>query len=225
MFTGIIEEIGVVKEIGRRGDNLRLAIGADTIMDDLKEGDSVAVDGICLSVVPSAYKLGGFELDVSEETVKRTTIKSFKPKRRVNLERAAKIGSRLGGHIVTGHIDGIGEIKKPVPLYLKTGFDKTEDGGYLSITLPPDLMRYMVHKGSVAVDGISLTIAELNYDSITIAVIPHTIKMTTLGEKTIGDRVNVECDIIGKYVEKFVSSMPLRDDKINREFLVEHGYT
>jgi riboflavin synthase len=216
MFTGIIEEIGVVKKIDRSGDNLRLAICAETIMDDLKEGDSVAVDGICLSVVPPAYKSGGFELDVSEETVKRTTIKSFKPQRRVNLERAAKIGSRLGGHIVTGHIDGIGEIKK---------FDKTEEGGYLSITLPFDLMRYMVYKGSVAVDGISLTIAELNHNSITIAVIPHTVKMTNLGEKTIGDRVNIECDIIGKYVENFVRCMPLQDNKINREFLMAHGYT
>ncbi len=216
MFTGLIEEIGVVKKIDRRGDNLRLTIGADMIMDDLKEGDSVAVDGICLSVVPPLYKSGGFELDVSDETVKRTTIESFKRGRRINLERAVKAGARLGGHIVTGHIDGIGEIKK---------FDKTKNGGYLNITLPPDLMRYMVYKGSVAIDGISLTIAELNHNSIAIAVIPHTLKMTALGGKTGGDKVNIECDIMGKYVERFVNSLPLKGEKISREFLTAHGYT
>lgn len=215
MFTGLIEEIGIVKKIERRGDNLRLAIGAERITDDLKEGDSIAADGVCLSVLLSDYKSGIFELDVSKETVKKTNIGSFKTGRRVNIERAAKIGSRLGGHIVTGHIDGIGEIKK---------FDKTKDGGYLSITLPPDLMRYMAYKGSVAIDGISLTIAELNYNSITIAIIPHTLKMTTLGEKTGGDMVNIECDIIGKYVERFVASTVGRRPTLTAEFLKEHGY-
>lgn len=224
MFTGLIEEVGIVKDIFNKRDNLRLAIAANKIMDDISMGSSIAIDGTCLSVVtlpsPPPYKgrdKGGvFEVDVSEETVKKTTIGGFKSGRKVNLERALKVGSRLGGHFVTGHVDGIGEIIK---------FDRTFDGAYLCIKATQDLIKYMVYKGSVAIDGISLTIANVDSDSITIALIPHTIDMTNLKEKSIGEKVNIECDIIGKYIEKFVN--PITDTKhstLNTDFLREHGY-
>lgn len=214
MFTGLIEEVGVVKEIFNKGDNLRLAIAASIIMDDISIGSSIAIDGTCLSVVKYTNKT--FEVDVSEETVKKTTIGGFKSGRKVNLERAMKIGGRLGGHFVTGHVDGIGKITK---------FDKAVDGAYLSIKAPEDTIKYMVYKGSVAIDGISLTAASVDSDSITIALIPHTIEMTNLKEKSIGEKVNIECDIIGKYVERFVN--PTTDTKhstLNIDFLKDHGY-
>ncbi len=224
MFTGLIEEVGIVKEISNKGDNLRLAIAANKIMDDISMGSSIAIDGTCLTVVtlpsPPPYKGGDkggvFEVDVSEETVKKTTIGGFKSGRKVNLERAMKIGGRLGGHFVTGHVDGIGEIIK---------FDKTVDGAYLAIKAPEGTIRYMVYKGSVAIDGISLTVASVESDSITIALIPHTIEMTNLKEKSVGEKVNIECDIIGKYIERFVN--PTTDTKhstINIDFLKSHGY-
>ncbi len=150
MFTGLIEEVGVVKEISNKGDNLRLTLAANKIMDDISMGSSIAIDGTCLSVVKYTNKT--FEVDVSEETVKKTTIGGFKSGRKVNLERALKVGSRLGGHFVTGHVDGIGKITK---------FDKAVDGAYLSIKVPEDTIKYMVYKGSVAIDGISLTVASV----------------------------------------------------------------
>src|SRR3989338_577953 len=214
MFTGLIEEVGVVKEISNKGDNLRLTLAANKIMDDMSMGSSIAIDGTCLSVVKYTNKT--FEVDVSEETVKKTTIGGFKSGRKVNLERALKVGSRLGGHFVTGHIDGIGNITK---------FDKAVDGAYLSIKAPEDTIKYMVYKGSVAIDGISLTVASVESDSITIALIPHTIEMTNLKEKSIGEKVNIECDIIGKYIERFVN--PITDTKhstLNIDFLKSHGY-
>jgi riboflavin synthase len=214
MFTGLVEEIGTVKEISKKGDNLRLTISASKIMDDISMGSSIAIDGACLSAVKYTDKT--FEVDVSEETVRKTTIGGFKSGRKVNLERAMKIGDRLGGHFVTGHIDGVGEIMK---------FDRTIDGAYLCIKVSQDLIKYMVYKGSVAIDGISLTVANVDSDSITIALIPHTIEMTNLKEKSNGDRVNIECDIISKHIEKFVN--PTADTKpsvLNTDFLKEHGY-
>lgn len=215
MFTGLIEEVGLIKKIYKVGDNLKLAINANIVMDDLNTGDSIAIDGICLTVIPSSYKGGVFEVDVSAETISKTTIRWFKSGRKVNLERAAKLSSRLGGHLVTGHIDGIGEIEK---------FNRTAAGVYLNVKVPSDLIRYIVNKGSVAVDGISLTIAEINSDSIAIAIIPHTLEVTTLGEKSEGDKVNIECDIIGKYVERFVTNSPPQSKKINMEFLMANGF-
>jgi len=212
MFTGIIEEIGIIKNIIPKGDGLRLTISARLITDDLNIGDSVAVDGICLTVTTIENHV--FEVDVSAETIKKTTLKEFIQSRKVNLERAVKMGARMGGHIVTGHIDGIAEIKK------------ISSTGEFAIKVPLDLSKYMVYKGSVAIDGISLTIAALNFDSIDIALIPHTIKITTLGEKTAGDKINVECDIIGKYVEKLLPSLSEHNkSKIDEEFLIKHGYT
>ncbi|MBI5750009.1 MAG: riboflavin synthase [Nitrospinae bacterium] len=214
MFTGLIEEVGVVKEISNKGDNLRLVITASIIMDDISMGSSIAIDGTCLSVVKYTNKT--FEVDVSEETVKKTTIGGFKSGRKVNLERALKVGSRLGGHFVTGHVDGIGKITK---------FDKAVDGAYLNIKAPEDTIKYMVYKGSVAIDGISLTVANVDSDSITIALIPHTIEMTNLKEKSIGEKVNIECDIIGKYIERFVNlTTDTKHSTLNTDFLKEHGY-
>ncbi len=213
MFTGLIEEVGIVKDTSNKGDNIRLSIAASKIMDDIDLGSSIAIDGTCLSVVKYSNKT--FEVDVSEETVKKTTTGGFKTGRKINLERSIKIGSRLGGHFVTGHIDGIGEINK---------FDKSDAGAYLGIKAPKDLIKYMVYKGSVAIDGISLTIANVNSDSITIALIPHTIEMTNLKEKSIGDKVNIECDIIGKYIERFVNYQVSQGEKINREFLMANGF-
>ena len=214
MFTGLIEEIGTVKEISKKGDNLRLVIGANKIMDDISMGSSIAIDGTCLSVVK--YTSNTFEVDISEETVKKTTIGGFKPGRKVNIERAMKIGDRLGGHFVTGHIDGIGEIVK---------FDRTVDGAYLGIKASEDTIRYMIYKGSVAIDGISLTVANVDSNSIAIALIPHTIEMTNLKEKSIGEKVNIECDIIGKYIERFVNlTTDTKHSTLNIDFLKSHGY-
>jgi len=214
MFTGLIEEIGTVKEISKKGDNLRLVIGANKIMDDISMGSSIAIDGTCLSVVK--YTSNTFEVDISEETVKKTTIGGFKPGRKVNLERAIKISDRLGGHFVTGHIDGIGEIVK---------FDRTVDGAYLGIKASEDTIRYMIYKGSVAIDGISLTVANVDSNSIAIALIPHTIEMTNLKEKSIGEKVNIECDIIGKYIERFVNlTTDTKHSTLNTDFLKKHGY-
>jgi riboflavin synthase len=227
MFTGIIEEIGVVKEIHRKASNLRLTIGAGRKMDDILIGDSIAVDGVCLSIVKydSGYSSSEwvlFESDVSAETISKTTIELYKVGRRVNLERALKIGSRLGGHLVSGHIDGVGEIKR---------FKRGIDGTYLNIDVPSDLIRYMVYKGSVAVDGVSLTIADVDslhqgISAISIALIPHTLEITTLGGKKIGDRVNLECDIIGKHVERFVTlTNNTKHQSLDTEFLKTYGYS
>jgi riboflavin synthase len=185
MFTGIVEELGSIDAI----DGGRVRVAATTVLDGARLGDSIAVDGCCLTLV--AQGAGWWEADVSDETLKRTTLGDRQPGDRVNLERPVRAQDRLGGHIVQGHVDGVGDIVEPVP--------------DLRVRIPRDLLRYVVEKGSVAVDGVSLTVVDVLDDGFTVAVIPHTSAVTTLGHKGPGDRVNLEVDVTVKYVERLLT--------------------
>jgi riboflavin synthase len=186
MFTGIVEELGSVLAVGHDGPTVRVRIGAGTVLDGARLGDSTAVDGCCLTVV--AQGDGWFEADVSGETLRRTTLGDRRVGDAVNLERPVRLSDRLGGHIVQGHVDAVGDVLEPVP--------------DLRIRMPDDLRLYVVAKGSIAVDGVSLTVVEPTDDGFTVAVIPHTAEVTTLGHRRPGDRVNLEVDLIAKYAER-----------------------
>jgi riboflavin synthase len=185
MFTGIVEELGSVVSI----EGQRVRIAASLATEDAKAGDSIAVDGCCVTVVEQGP--GWWEADITDETLKRTTFGDRVPGDPVNLERPLRVTDRLGGHIVQGHVDGVGEIVEPVP--------------DLRVRIPRELLRYVVEKGSVAVDGVSLTVVDVLDDGFTVAVIPHTAAVTTLGSKQAGDRVNLEVDVTVKYVERLLS--------------------
>jgi riboflavin synthase len=185
MFTGIVEELGAVESV--TGDRVRIA--ASRVLEDAGIGDSIAVDGCCLTVV--AVGDGWWEADVSEETRKRTTLGERGAGDPVNLERPVRVQDRLGGHIVQGHVDGVGEIVDPAP--------------GLRVAMPGELLRYVVEKGSITVDGVSLTVVDVLDDGFTVAVIPHTSAVTTLGRKGRGDLVNLEVDVTVKYVERLLA--------------------
>jgi riboflavin synthase len=193
MFTGIIEGLGTIRSTASAGKGMRLAIQADFVLEDARIGDSLAVNGACLTAVSIAG--ARFEVDVSPETVARTTFQTIAPGSRVNIERALKLSDRLDGHMVSGHVDGTGRIAAKEHL---------DNALLLKISAAPELCRYMIAKGSVAVEGISLTINRMTADGFEAAVIPHTAAVTTIGWKRTGDVVNIETDMIGKYVEKFV---------------------
>jgi len=185
MFTGIVEELGAIASI--EGDRVRVAAG--TVTEDARVGDSIAVDGCCLTVVATGD--GWWEADVSDETRKRTTLGDRSPGDPVNLERPVRAQDRLGGHIVQGHVDGVGSIVAAAP--------------DLRVRMPRELLRYIVGKGSVTVDGVSLTVVDVLDDGFTVAVIPHTAAVTTLGRKGPGDQVNLEVDVTVKYVERLLT--------------------
>jgi riboflavin synthase len=185
MFTGIVEELGRIESF-RRG---RLRVAATTVLVDASRGDSIAVNGCCLTVVSQGE--GWWEADVSDETVRRTSLATAAPGDPVNLERAVRADGRLGGHVVQGHVDGVGEIVDPVP--------------DLRVRVPRHLVRYLVEKGSVTVDGVSLTVVEPLEDGFTVAIIPHTAAVTTLGTRRSGDLVNIEVDIVAKYLERLAA--------------------
>lgn len=186
MFTGIVEERGNVRAIGPR----RLAVGCGTVSEGASVGDSVAVNGVCLTVVERALDTLAF--DLSDETLARTSFGSLRSGDRVNLERAVTLASRLGGHLVQGHVDGVGTI---------VGVESNGAGATMAIRPPADLLRYIVEKGSISVDGVSLTVAGRSDAAFSVALIPHTLAVTTLGEGRPGDVVNLEVDVIAKYVE------------------------
>ncbi len=194
MFTGLVEEIGTIVALVPADGGLRVAIRAQVVTDGLAIGDSVAVDGACLTAVE--LHPDGFVIDAVAETLRRTTIGQAQPGDRVNLERALALGARLGGHLVQGHIDGTGAITEARP---------EGEGWVLRIEAEPGLMRYVVEKGSIAVDGVSLTVASRDATGLTIALIPHTIVATTLGPERVGSRVNLEVDLVAKYVEALVA--------------------
>ena len=208
MFTGIIEETGRVKTV----TNNKITIFAKTVLSKTKTGDSISVNGVCLTVTLIGNDF--FEADVSPETLRVTAFNELKTGSLVNLERAVQVGSRLGGHIVSGHIDGIGRVK-----YIK------HDGQFFNLTLEvsSELARYIVQKGSITVNGISLTVADIDGRNVTIAVIPHTFENTNLKTLKVGDFVNIETDILAKYVEKFLSTDNNKSG-ISMEFLAEHGF-
>ncbi len=196
MFTGLIEEIGEVRSVSRTGDSIRFSVQAGSILEDLVIGDSVAVSGICLTVV----ELGPshFTVDATPETLSRTTLENLERGRRVNLERALTLSKPLGGHLVQGHVDGLGTL---------ASIRKEGNSTILTIEAEPELLLAMVKKGSVTVDGASLTVAALTDLSFSITVIPHTLERTTLRDRRVGDRVNIEVDIIGKYVHRFLAGV------------------
>ncbi len=210
MFTGIIEETGTVEAIVRGAKSCRLTIRADKIFDDLSLGDSVAVNGVCLTA--DEIRKPVFVADVMAETVRRTNIDRLVPGSRVNLERAMRLGGRFGGHIVAGHIDGTGTIVSMV---------REDNAVWVTVTAGSEILRYIIEKGSVALDGISLTVAEVGTDRFSVSVIPHTAAETTLLSRRTGDKLNIECDMIGKYVEKFVSG---ESRGITPELLAKYGF-
>lgn len=195
MFTGIIEEMGVVKAIDRNLQSIRLFLLAKTILDDLEIGDSVTVNGVCTTA--TALIASGFTVDLSPETARVTTLGGLKAGDPVNLERAMRIMDRIGGHLVSGHVEGVGVIRDR---------KQEENAIILTIEAPADILKYCIKKGSIAVDGVSLTINSLTDRSVTLSIIPHTAKVTTLGLKEIGAPVNLESDLIGKYVERLIGS-------------------
>ena len=218
MFTGIIEETGTVISVKSVGNAKELSIKVNKIMDSINIGGSIAVDGVCLTVKD---KMGmEFSADLSEETLKLTTLSSITSGAVVNLERALRLDDRLGGHLVTGHIDGRGKImKKPA----------SSQSSEMTIACPKDIIKYVIKKGSIAVNGISLTVASCTETDFTVALIPLTLTLTNLGTKDIGDQVNLEADLIGKYVEKIFSQFNNEEEisknkKLDLNYLKEHGF-
>ncbi len=194
MFTGIIEELGSVRAIDRREGGARLEIAASTVLADARAGDSIAVNGCCLTVVDRGD--GWWAADAVIETLERTALGSLERDDRVNLERPLRLSDHLGGHLVQGHVDAVGHVAARTPL--------ADGSTRFTFSAPPDALRYVVEKGSVAVDGISLTVAALGDDAFDVAVIPHTLAVTTLGHKDRGAAVNLEADVIAKYVERLL---------------------
>jgi riboflavin synthase len=199
MFTGLVEETGEVVAIDRIGKTATITIRADAVAAGATPGDSVAINGCCLTVIATDGGLLTFE--AVPETIARTGLGSLTPGGRVNLERPLAAGARLGGHFVQGHVDGIGTVRAVTP---------DENAVVIEIEVPPELRRYITEKGSVAVDGVSLTVASVGLDSFTVWTIPHTRAITTLGERLPGDTVNLECDILAKYVETLLRAETLR---------------
>ena len=217
MFSGIIETVGRVRTVRSGEGGARIATEAGGLLDGVKLGDSISINGACMTVVEFAGQV--FEADVSPESLRMTNLGGLKAGDGVNLERALALGDRLGGHMVTGHIDGLGEIR---------GRRADGDSIWLTVAAPPEVMRYIVFKGSVAVDGISLTVAACDEDSFSIAIIPHTSEATTLTEKKDGEAVNLEADLIGKYVEKLLDphsrARAAGGGGVSLDKLKEHGY-
>lgn len=217
MFTGIIEEIGTIKWVNNGNNSSRLTVEGNKIFDQIQIGDSVAVNGVCLTVC-SLYGRT-FEADVMGETISRSSLGILKAGSRVNLERAMAANGRFGGHIVSGHIDGTGRI---------TRFTPDEIATWVQIATSPDVMKYIVEKGSIAIDGISLTVAKVEADNFQVSLIPHTGSETTLLQKKPGDVVNLENDIIGKYVEKLMGFESKQKNKtessITMDFLSRNGF-
>ena len=193
MFTGIVEELGTVAAIEDLGDSVRLSIRADRVLEDVALGDSIAVNGCCLTVTD--VEDGVWAADVMQETLDKTSLRGSAVGDRVNLERAATLSTRMGGHLVQGHVDGVGEILARTP---------SAHWELVTVSLPPDLAPYLVDKGSIAVDGVSLTVVEAAEDHFTVSLIPETLTRTTLGSRAPGERVNLEVDVIAKHVAKLV---------------------
>ena len=217
MFTGIIEEQGKIKSIAKGSSSAVLTIEASKVLEDVHIGDSIAVNGVCLTC--TSFTSSQFTADVMHETLDRSSLGQLMPGSAVNLERAMAANGRFGGHIVAGHIDGVGHI---------TNIRNDDNAIWYTIEAPKDIMRYIVEKGSITIDGISLTVATVTSNSFQVSIIPHTSSETTLSLRKPGDIVNLENDVIGKYVEKLID--PYTEDKgqseskITYEFLAQHGF-
>jgi riboflavin synthase len=216
MFTGLVECIAQVRSAQTKRGILQLSLAVPLDLSDSKIGDSFCVQGACLTAV--GFSAGSLQVEVSQETLERTTLGSYGPGRQVNLERALRVSDRLGGHLVTGHVDGIGEM-----------VERKEDGQNVDLRFRADsrVSRYLVEKGSICVDGVSLTLGVCEKDAFTVYLIPHTLDRTTLQFLRPGDGVNLEADIIGKYVEKFLAPQDpsaARPEGVSRELLEKHGF-
>ena len=216
MFTGIVEEMGVIKTLDKGVSGTRLSVLASAVLDDLAVGASISVNGACLTVVSVGER--EFAVEVSRETLAVTTLGQLAAGTPVNLERAMRVHDRIGGHLVAGHVDGVGSIQ-----------NRTPEGNAIVLTIeaPREVLRYCVHKGSITLDGISMTINEVSDRNFSVAVIPHTAKATTLGLKKPGETVNLEADLIGKYVERLLQDrgqLPAKPAPvIDRDYLQKHG--
>lgn len=215
MFTGIVEEIGRVDQIRRGQHSAVLMIHAEKVLKDTKVGDSIAVNGICLTV--TELFSSGFSADIMHESLNRSSLAKLTPGSHVNLERAMPANGRLGGHIVSGHVDGVGKI---------IHIQRDDTAIWYTVQTKLEILRYIVEKGSVAIDGISLTVAIVTQEDFSISAIPHTVSQTVLRERREGDFVNLETDIIGKYVEKLLlpATGRQKENKITREFLYQNGF-
>ena len=215
MFTGIIEEIGKVVSIKKGAVSSQITFSAEKILGDVNDGDSIAVNGVCLTA--THVTPGIFTADIMAETIRRSNLGKLKSGNSVNMERAMLCGGRFGGHIVSGHIDGCGSI-----IDLK----REENAVWVTVMADQNIMKYIIQKGSVALDGISLTVASVMKDQFRVSVIPHTGEETTLLSKSKGDIINIECDMIGKYVEKLLgyNQELLQKSSITGDFLASHGF-
>jgi len=200
MFTGIVEELGTIESVEDQGDAVRLGVRAATVLEDTGLGDSISVNGCCLTVVSTDGAV--WAADVMQETLDKTSLSGVQPGDRVNLERAVTADQRLGGHIVQGHVDDVGTVVRRTP---------SEHWEVIEISLPGSLARYLVDKGSITVDGVSLTVVEAGDESFTVSLIPETLARTTLGFRQPGDRVNLEVDVLAKYVERLLAFTPAKD--------------
>ncbi len=215
MFTGLIEEVATVQSILKGTKSAKIVIQARKVLEKVQLGDSIAVNGICLTVTD--FTSHSFAVDVMAETMSRTNLAKLTTTSKVNLERALRLGDRLGGHLVSGHIDGIGVIRD---------FKQEDNAVWVSISTSPEILKYIIEKGSIAIDGISLTVAYLDESVFKVSIIPHTKDVTTLLTKSPGDTVNLECDMIGKYIERFLSfkESPSPKPGIDMEFLKDNGF-
>ena len=216
MFTGLIQDLGKIQALERRGDGIFLTVATGLTLSDMKIGDSIAVDGVCLTVIRLSNRT--FTAEVSPETLNRTTLSKTAAGRPVNLEKSLRVSDFLGGHLVSGHVDGTGQVVS----VLGEG-----NSWRYRFRAPREINRYLIEKGSVAVDGISLTVAEIEEPEFGVAVVPHTAQSTTLGMKKAGDPVNLEIDPIAKYVEKFLGQAErpaAKGSRLDAGFLAQHGF-
>jgi len=218
LFTGIIEELGTIKSLVQASQSGKISVGCHRVLEGTKLGDSIAVNGVCLTVVKMGS--GEFEADVMPETLKKSSLGTLQPGSRVNLERALTLSSHLGGHLVQGHIDGVGSILE---------INNVGIAHIYRVKAPAELMKYIVAKGSIAIDGISLTVVDIDNDGFSVSLIPHTNMVTTLGIKKPGDRVNLETDILGRYVERLLhfkeqDTKPGNNGGLSIDFLRHNGF-
>ena len=219
MFTGIVEELGTIRDVRRGAHSAVLSIAARTVLEDLKIGDSVAVNGVCLTV--TSLDDGGFTADVMPETLRRSSLGTLGPGGRVDLERAMSAGGRFGGHIVAGHVDGVGHI---------SDIRRDDTAVWYTVHAGPEILRYVVEKGSIAIDGISLTVAAVDGEGFSVSTIPHTVAQTNLSQRRRGDPVNLETDVVGKYIEKLLRPeetkphTPANESTLTKEMLLRCGF-
>ena len=213
MFTGIVAELGILKGIQHGSQAGVLTITASQVLSDSNIGDSIAIDGVCLTIIDLTHN--SFTADVSAETLRRTTLGSLRPGDSVNLENALRLADRLGGHLVLGHVDEVGTV---------SGWQDEGTSSLMRVSISKEAMRYVVYKGSVCVDGVSLTISNLLDDEFEVALIPHTKGVTTLGHKRVGAHVNIEVDLLGRYIERLLTYPPAEESSIDIDFLAKHGY-